>query len=62
MALAGGWPVPLITKNRAALVHSAAGGVGSFLLQMLKLQGFHPIVAIVGRSNKVYPKSPSFKC
>lgn len=58
IALAGGWPQPVITKNKAALVHSAGGGVGSMLIQMLKLQGFSPIVGVVGSSFKVqYVKS-----
>ena len=34
VALAGGWPQPLVSRCRAALVHSAAGGVGSMLLQV----------------------------
>lgn len=34
------------------LVHSAAGGVGSMLLQMLKVCGFHPIVAVIGNRHK----------
>ena len=42
LALAGGWPSTPVTKNRAALVHSAAGGVGTMLLQMLKHRGYHP--------------------
>lgn len=33
-------------------MHSAAGGVGSMLLQMLKVCGYKPIVAVVGSSHK----------
>ena len=40
-------------KNRSILIHSAAGGVGSMLVQMAKLLGLSPIVGIVGRSSKV---------
>lgn len=50
---AGGWPVPIATVNKAALVHSAAGGVGGMLVQMLKELGYHPIVGVVGSSHKV---------
>lgn len=53
IALAGGWPRAPLTKNKAALVHSAAGGVGSTLLQMLRLCGYSPIVAVVGSAHKV---------
>lgn len=52
ISLAGGWPMKPLTSNKAVLVHSAAGGVGSMLLQMLKLQGFGPIVAVVGGAHK----------
>ena len=51
--LAGGWPTKPFSKNKAALVHSAAGGVGSMLLQILKKQGYEPIVAVVGQSHKI---------
>lgn len=34
VALAGAWPQPLVSRCRAALIHSAAGGVGSMLLQV----------------------------
>lgn len=37
IALAGGWPQPLVSRCRAALVHSAAGGVGSMLLQVRRI-------------------------
>jgi synaptic vesicle membrane protein VAT-1 len=40
-------------QNRAILIHSAAGGVGSMLIQMSKLLGLSPIVGVVGRSSKV---------
>jgi synaptic vesicle membrane protein VAT-1 len=40
-------------KNRAILIHSAAGGVGSMLIQMSKLLGLSPIIGVVGRSSKV---------
>lgn len=50
---AGGWPAAVSTVNKAALVHSAAGGVGGMLVQMLKELGYHPIVGVVGSSHKV---------
>ena len=53
ISLAGGWPKSPISKNRAALVHSAAGGVGSVLIQMLKICGYFPIVGVVGSSHKI---------
>lgn len=53
IALAGGWPSPPISKNKAALVHSAGGGVGSMLIQMLKICGYCPIVGVVGASHKI---------
>eukprot|EP00747_Dinoflagellata_sp_TGD_P168102 gnl/TRDRNA2_/TRDRNA2_193754_c0_seq1.p1 gnl/TRDRNA2_/TRDRNA2_193754_c0~~gnl/TRDRNA2_/TRDRNA2_193754_c0_seq1.p1 ORF type:complete len:434 (+),score=70.44 gnl/TRDRNA2_/TRDRNA2_193754_c0_seq1:74-1375(+) len=46
------WPEQPITQGRAVLVHSAAGGVGSMLLQVLRLQGANPIVAVVGSAHK----------
>ena len=52
LALAGAWPGPLITSNKAVMIHSAAGGVGSMLLQMCKVLGYTKIVAVVGRPNK----------
>jgi NADPH:quinone reductase-like Zn-dependent oxidoreductase len=52
VALANGWPNPLISRNKGALVHSAAGGVGSMLIQILKIQGFSPIVAVVRGAHK----------
>uniref|UniRef100_A0A7S3WNV1 Enoyl reductase (ER) domain-containing protein n=1 Tax=Emiliania huxleyi TaxID=2903 RepID=A0A7S3WNV1_EMIHU len=53
LALAGLWPSLPASRNRAVLVHSAAGGVGSMLVQMAKAIGCHPIVAVVGASHKV---------
>ena len=50
---AGGWPMAVTTVNKAALVHSAAGGVGGMLVQMLKERGYHPIVGVVGSGHKV---------
>ncbi len=44
---------PSLTRNRAVLIHSAAGGVGSMLVQMSKLLGCSPVVAVVGSSHKV---------
>lgn len=51
--LAGAWPSPIKSRNKAVLIHSAAGGVGSMLIQMCKLAGLHPIVAVVGSKHKV---------
>lgn len=53
ISLCGAWPNSLLTRNKAALIHSAAGGVGSMLIQMCKIRGFSPIVAVVGSSHKV---------
>lgn len=53
LALAGFWPRPPLTRNRAVLVHSAAGGVGGMLVQMAALLGCAPIVAVVGAAHKV---------
>ena len=53
ISLVGGWPTKPYSRNKAALVHSAAGGVGSFLVQMLKLCGYSPVVGVVGAANKV---------
>jgi D-arabinose 1-dehydrogenase-like Zn-dependent alcohol dehydrogenase len=53
IALARAWPQPLRTKNKACLIHSAGGGVGSQLIQMCKLCGFGPVVAVVGSSHKI---------
>lgn len=53
LSLAGAWPNKLLSRNKAALIHSAAGGVGSMLVQMCKLCGYSPVVAVVGSSHKV---------
>ena len=52
LSLSGSWPGPLITSNRAVLIHSAAGGVGSMLVQMCKILGHSPVVAVVGSPAK----------
>ena len=51
--IAGAWPKPLLSKNKACLIHSAGGGVGSMLIQMCKLQGYSPVVAVIGSSHKI---------
>jgi len=56
--LAGHFPSPPPPQgaqysNRSILIHSAAGGVGSMLVQMSKILGLHPIVGVVGSSSKV---------
>ena len=53
MALAQFWPSAPPTRNRAVLVHSAAGGVGSMLVQMAKTLGCSPVVGVVGALHKV---------
>jgi len=53
LSLAGFWPQPPLTNNKAVLIHSAAGGVGLMLVQMAKILGCSPIVAVVGASHKV---------
>jgi NADPH:quinone reductase-like Zn-dependent oxidoreductase len=40
-------------SNKSILIHSAAGGVGSMLVQMSKILGLSPIVGVVGRTAKV---------
>lgn len=52
LALAGFWPRQPLTRPRAVLVHSAAGGVGSMLVQMARQLGCEPIVAVVGAPHK----------
>lgn len=52
LALAGFWPSPPLSRNRAVLVHSAAGGVGSMLVQMARLLGCEPVVGVVGAPHK----------
>ena len=44
LALAGFFPDPPKIRNRGVLIHSAAGGVGSMLVQMAKLLGCSPVV------------------
>mmetsp|Transcript_11211 Transcript_11211/g.27556 ORF Transcript_11211/g.27556 Transcript_11211/m.27556 type:complete len:452 (-) Transcript_11211:20-1375(-) len=39
-------------RNKSILIHSAAGGVGSFLVQMSKIMGLF-VVGVVGSSSKV---------
>lgn len=51
--LAGHYPTPSPFRNKAILIHSAAGGVGTMLIQISKLLGLNPIVGVVGRSTKV---------
>jgi len=51
--LAGAWPSPTMFTNKAVLVHSAAGGVGSMIVQMAKIVGLGPIVGVVGSKSKV---------
>ena len=40
-------------SNKSILIHSAAGGVGSMLVQMSKLLNLGPVVGVVGRTSKV---------
>lgn len=52
--LGGQYPVqPLRSSNRSILIHSAAGGVGSMMVQMSKLLGMSKVVGVVGRTAKV---------
>ena len=52
--LGGRFPVQdCVPENKSILIHSAAGGVGSMLVQMSKLLGLSPVVGIVGRASKV---------
>jgi len=53
LQLAGHFPSPSKCSNKAILIHSAAGGVGSMLVQMSKILGLSPVVGVVGRSSKV---------
>ena len=53
LSLAGHFPQASKSTNRAILIHSAAGGVGSMLVQMAKILGLSPVVGVVGRSSKV---------
>jgi len=52
LSLAGFWPAPPLTRNRTVLVHSAAGGVGSALVQLCRNAGCD-VVAVVGAAHKV---------
>ena len=51
--LAGHFPMPSKLRNQGILIHSAAGGVGSMLVQLSKLLGLSPVVGVVGRTSKV---------
>ncbi|CAB9502650.1 furan-3-one reductase [Seminavis robusta] len=51
--LAGHYGSHYKLTNRAILIHSASGGVGSMLVQMSKILGLNPIVGVVGRTQKV---------
>ncbi len=42
-----------IQKSDCIVIHSAAGGVGSMLVQLAKLTGVHKIIATVGSKDKV---------
>eukprot|EP00562_Extubocellulus_spinifer_P018667 CAMPEP_0178598026 /NCGR_PEP_ID=MMETSP0697-20121206/32519_2 /TAXON_ID=265572 /ORGANISM="Extubocellulus spinifer, Strain CCMP396" /LENGTH=440 /DNA_ID=CAMNT_0020235759 /DNA_START=157 /DNA_END=1479 /DNA_ORIENTATION=- len=53
LSLAGHYPLESKYSNRAILIHSAAGGVGSMLVQMSKILGLSPVVGVVGSSSKV---------
>lgn len=55
LVLGGQFPLDLSPRpsNRSILIHSAAGGVGSMLIQMAKLLGMSKVVGVVGRTNKV---------
>lgn len=53
LSLAGHFPEKSKYKNKAILIHSAAGGVGSMLVQMSRILGLGPIVGVVGSSSKV---------
>jgi len=51
--LAGQYGNDFRLSKTAILIHSAAGGVGSMLVQMSKILGLSPIVGVVGRTDKV---------
>ena len=53
LSLAGYFPTSTNYSNKSILVHSAAGGVGSMLVQMSKILGLGPIVGVVGSTSKV---------
>jgi NADPH:quinone reductase-like Zn-dependent oxidoreductase len=48
-------PQDCVPSNKSILIHSAAGGVGSMLVQMSKLLDLEPVVGVVGRTSKVDP-------
>ncbi|CAE7272630.1 unnamed protein product [Symbiodinium sp. CCMP2592] len=50
--LAGAWPNELLASGRDALVHSAAGGVGDMLCQILRICGLR-VIGVVGQPSKV---------
>lgn len=50
--LAGIWPEEPTGSHRDVLVHSAAGGVGDMLCQVLRLRGMR-VIGVVGASTKV---------
>jgi len=53
LSLAGFFPLASKYSNKSILIHSAAGGVGSMLVQMSKILGLGPVVGVVGSSAKV---------
>ena len=53
LSLAGYFPSGSKYSNKSIMIHSAAGGVGSMLVQMSKILGLHPIVGVVGSASKV---------
>lgn len=53
LSLANHYPLESKYTNRAILIHSAAGGVGSMLVQMSKILGLSPVVGVVGSSAKI---------
>lgn len=59
LSLAGYFPLTAtppgghLYSNNSILIHSAAGGVGSMLVQMSKILGLSPIVGVVGSASKV---------
>ena len=54
LSLAGYFPIgSLMYSNNSILIHSAAGGVGSMLVQISKVLGLGPIVGVVGSTSKV---------
>jgi NADPH:quinone reductase-like Zn-dependent oxidoreductase len=51
--LAGHFPLASKFRRKGILIHSAAGGVGSMLVQLSRLLGLSPVVGVVGRTAKV---------